>query len=209
MHSTFFCDGNFLLFCAKLKKMKKICLAVFMITAMITGVTAQQNKNTNKPVRFLLGGALELGGDKVAEVYFTDGSTQFIRAGQGGTVFAGAQFRLNQKQTFFLRSSTGIKYVTTKADNAHIRLTRIPFQLTANYISPDKIRLAAGLVTHQAIRLNFDGLGENAKLTSSPGLVLEAGYGAVALSYTLITYKDKDSRSYAAYAIGITLSGVL
>jgi hypothetical protein len=102
----------------------------------------------------------------------------------------------------------GIKYVTTKADNAHIRLTRIPLQLTANYIAANKIRLAAGMVTHQAIRLNFDGLGENAKLTSSPGLVLEAGYGPFALSYTFMTYKDNASRSYSANAIGITISGV-
>lgn len=188
--------------------MKKIGFTVLMITALVTVATAQQKKNTSKPVRFLLGGALELGGDKVAEVFFTDGSTQDIKAGQGGTVYAGAQFRLNQKETFFLRSSIGIKYVTTKAENAHIRLTRIPLQLTANYIAPSKIRVAAGLVTHQAIRLNFDGLGENAKLTSSPGVILEAGYGAVALSYTLMTYKDNTSRSFAANAIGLTISGV-
>lgn len=188
--------------------MKQIFWTVLMITALITGASAQQKKNTSKPVRFLLGGALELGGDKVAEVFFTDGSTQFIKAAQGGTIYAGAQFRLNQKETFFLRSSIGIKYVTTKAENAHIRLSRIPLQLTANYISPDKIRLAAGLVTHQAIRLNFDGLGENAKFTSTPGVIMEAGYGAVALSYTFMTYKDNASRSFAANAIGLTISGV-
>jgi hypothetical protein len=188
--------------------MKHIFFTVLMIAAMTTAATAQQKKNANKPVRFLLGGALELGGDKVAEVYFTDGSTQFIKAAQGGTVYAGAQFRLNQKETFFLRSSIGIKYVTTKADNAHIRLTRIPLQLTANYISPQKIRVAAGLVTHQAIRLNFDGLGDNAQLTAAPGLVMEAGYGALALSYTIMTYKDNTSRSYAANAIGLTISGI-
>lgn len=189
--------------------MKSICLVVTMITLFGTIAEAQQKKKTNKPVRFLAGAALELGGDKVSEVYFTDGSVQSIRAGQGGTVFAGAQFRLNQKETFFLRSSIGIKYVTTKADNAHIRLTRIPLQLTFNYMPANKIRLAAGVVTHQAIRLKFDGVGDNSKLTSSPGMVLEAGYGLFALSYTFMTYKDNASRSFSANAIGITISGVL
>lgn len=169
--------------------------------------TAQVNKNTKKPVRFLVGAALELGGDNVAEVLFTDGSVQSIKAGQGGTLYAGGQFRLNKKETFFLRSSIGIKYVTTKADNAHIRLTRIPIQITANFIPAGKIRLAAGVVSHQAIRLNFDGLGQTEKLTSTPGIVLEAGYGAFALSYTFMTYNDNASRSYSANAIGITLSG--
>lgn len=189
--------------------MKFICLAVIMMTIFGTMAEAQQKKKTNKPVRFLAGAALELGGDKVAEVYFNDGSTQYIKGGQGGTVFAGAQFRLNQKETFFLRSSIGIKYVTTKADNVHIRLTRIPLQLTFNYIPANKMRLAAGVVTHQAIRLNFDGIGDNTKFTASPGIVLEAGYGLFSLSYTFMTYKDNASHSFSANAIGITLSGVL
>ena len=175
---------------------------------MLNSTLAQQKKNSNKPVKFLAGLALEFGGDQLAEVFFTDGSTQGINAGQGGTVFAGGQFRLNQKETFFLRASAGIKYVTTKADNAHIRLTRFPLQLTANFVPVKKMRLAAGVVTHQAIRLNFDGLGENTKFTAAPGMVFEAGYGVFALSYTLMTYEHPTLGSFRANAIGLTVSGV-
>lgn len=181
---------------------------VFVCMLLLVYTVDAQKKSTNKPVRFLLGGALEFGGDKVAEVFFTDGSTQSLTAGQGGTFFAGAQFRLNKKETFFLRSSIGIKYLTTKADNAHIRLTRIPLQVTANYMPVKKLRLAAGMVTHQAIRLNFDGIGENKKFTSVPGIVLEAGYGVFGLSYTFMTYQDPSNASYIANNFGITVSGV-
>ncbi len=182
----------------------------FLITAilLLNTTIAQQKKKENKPVRFLAGIALEFGGDQVAEVLFEDGSTQGMNAGQGGTVFAGGQFRLNQKETFFLRASAGIKYVTTKADNAHIRLTRFPLQLTVNYVPVKKMRLAAGVVTHQAIRLNFDGLGDNTKFTSSPGLVMEVGYGVFGLSYTLMTYQNPSQESFRANAIGLTVSGV-
>ncbi len=56
--------------------MKIIDWSALLITAMVTAVTAQQKKNTGKPVRFLMGAALEWGGDRVAELSFTDGSTQ-------------------------------------------------------------------------------------------------------------------------------------
>lgn len=171
-------------------------------------VHAQKKSNNNKPLRFLAGGALEFGGDNLAEVYFTDGSTQTMNAGQGGTLFAGGQVRLTKNDKLFLRGSVGIKYLTTKADNAHIRLTRVPLVLSLNYMPVKKVRLATGIVSHQAINLKFDGLGQDTKFTSVPGLQFEAGYGVFALTYTAMTYKDARNVSYRANAIGITISGV-
>jgi hypothetical protein len=186
--------------------MKQLLLIFLLSPAML--LHAQTKTNNQKPVRFLLGAAFEFGGDNLAEVFFTDGSVQKMNAGQGGTLFAGGQVRLTKSEKLFLRGSVGIKYLTTKADNAHIRLTRIPLQLSLNYVPVKKLRLATGIVSHQAINLKFDGLGQDAKFTSSPGLQFEAGYGLFALSYTLMTYKDSDNTAYRANAIGITISGV-
>jgi hypothetical protein len=187
--------------------MKRIIFLLLFSPALISN--AQTTATNQKPLRFLLGGALEFGGDNVAEVYFTDGSVQKMNAGQGGTVFAGGQLRLTKSEKIFLRGSVGFKYLTTKADNANIRLTRIPLQLSLNYMPVKKLRFATGIVSHQAINLKFDGLGQDAKFTSVPGLQFEAGYGLFALSYTLMTYKDVNNTSYRANAIGITISGVL
>lgn len=186
--------------------MKQLLLIFLLSPAML--LHAQTKTNNQKPARFLLGAAFEFGGDNLAEVFFTDGSVQKMNAGQGGTLFAGGQVRLTKSEKLFLRGSVGIKYLTTKADNAHIRLTRIPLQLSLNYVPVKKLRLATGVVSHQAINLKFDGLGQDAKFTSSPGLQFEAGYGLFALSYTVMTYKDADKTSYRANAIGITISGV-
>lgn len=190
-----------------MKKIKPIFLFLFLSGAVLS-LQAQTKTNNPKPLRFLLGGALEFGGDNLAEVYFTDGSTQTMNAGQGGTLFAGGQLRLTKNEKLFLRGSIGIKYLTTKADNAHIRLTRIPLALSVNYLPVKKLRLATGIVTHQAINLKFDGVGQDAKFTSVPGLQFEAGYGVFALSYTAMTYKDASNASYRANAIGLTISGV-
>lgn len=187
--------------------MKSLFLAFLLLTAGIA-VQGQTKSNNQKPLRFLLGAALEFGGDNLAEVYFTDGSTQTMNAGQGGTLFAGGQLRLTKNEKLFLRGSVGIKYLTTKADNAHIRLTRIPLALSLNYLPVKKLRLATGIVSHQAINLKFDGVGQDAKFTAVPGLQFEAGYGVFALSYTAMTYKDGSNASYRANAIGLTISGV-
>ncbi len=186
--------------------MKRFILIILFSPVVL--LHAQTKSNNSKPVRFLLGAALEFGGDNLAEVYFTDGSTQTMNAGQGGTLFAGGQLRLTKNEKLFLRGSIGIKYLTTKADNAHIRLTRIPLALSVNYYPVKKLRLATGVVTHQAINLKFDGVGQDAKFTSVPGLQFEAGYGVFALSYTAMTYKDASNASYRANAIGLTISGV-
>ena len=186
--------------------MKRFILIMLLSPAVM--LHAQTKSKNQKPLRFLLGAALEFGGDNLAEIYFTDGSTQTMNAGQGGTLFAGGQVRLTKSEKLFLRGSLGIKYLTTKADNAHIRLTRMPLQLSLNYMPAKKIRLATGIVSHQAINLKFDGLGQDAKFKSVPGLQFEAGYGAFALSYTAMTYKDAGNASYRANAIGLTVSGV-
>jgi hypothetical protein len=185
--------------------MKQFILIILLCPALLKAQTTSTN---SKLVRFLAGAALEFGGDNIAEVYFIDGSTQKMNAGQGGTLFAGGQVRLNKSEKLFLRGSVGIKYLTTKADNVHVRLTRIPLQLSFNYVPVKKLRLAAGIVSHQAINLKFDGIGEDAKFKSSPGLQFEAGYGLFALSFTTMKYKDEDNNSYNANAIGVTISGV-
>lgn len=187
--------------------MKRITLMLLLACAF--SVNAQTTSTSQKPLRFLLGGALEFGGDNLAEVYFTDGSVQKMNAGQGGTVFAGGQLRLTKSEKLFLRGSVGFKYLTTKADNANIRLTRIPLQLSINYMPVKKWRFATGIVSHQAINLKFDGLGQDEKFTSAPGIQFEAGYGLFALSYTLLKYKDANNASYSANAIGVTISGVI
>lgn len=200
-------ESTIIKFLNQSETMKQV-IVLFFIALLTLSVHAQKKSTADKPLRFLLGASLEFGGDDVGIVYFADGSTQTINTGQGGTLFGGGQLQLNKNKTFFLRGSLGIKYVTTKADNANIRLTRIPLQLSVNYVPVKKLRFGVGMVTHQAIRLNFDGLGDNAKFTSTPGAILEIGHGLFGLSYTLMNYKDKNNAVYRANTIGITFSGV-
>ena len=157
----------------------------------------------------LLNGALELGGDPVATVAFTNGDSQKVNAGQGISVGVGGELSMFKKEQFRLRGTVGIKYVTTAAENAHIRLTRIPMILTANWMYQEDWRIGAGIVSHQAIRFNAGGLGNNFDLSSPAGLVVEVAYKGIGLSYTKLTYEDEFGIFYGANAIGLTFSGIV
>lgn len=159
-----------------------------------------------QPVKLLAGAAVEFGGTRLLEVTFTDGSEQTIYSGQGVSGFGGLEYRFKAQPKASLRATAGFKYVTTAADDYHIRFTRIPIALTANWMADKDIRLAAGYVTHKNILLNMDGFSDNITFTTNGGFVLEAAYGYFGLSFTNLTYKGESGEKYLAKALGFTFS---
>ncbi|AKQ45941.1 hypothetical protein TH63_10260 [Rufibacter radiotolerans] len=193
--------------------MKKLLLLPALLLVALTTSFAQTTTDSAatrvyRPVRFLVSGAFEFGGDKVAETLFTNGETQTTRAGQGGSIHVGGQFQFPNLEKFLVRATVGFKYVTTQAENAHIRLSRIPLHLTANYMATDKIRLSAGLASHQSVTFKTDGIGQDFDLKGGTGPIFEVAYGVVGLSYTIMNYQDQNNTTYSANAIGVTISGV-
>lgn len=186
---------------------KSILLYIFLIFVSVN--LSSQNSENKSLLRLLVGGALELGGDEVAKIYFTNGEDQFVRAGQGGSVFIGGQYIFSKLSKLMLRSQIGIKYVTTQADNAHIRLRRFPIHLTANWMASDKIRIGAGFVTHQSIRFKADGIGDDITFNSAYGPIFEIAYSSFGLTYTIMKYKDNLKVSYSANCIGLTITGLI
>ena len=184
-------------------------ITVLSLQALAQDVPQEVNKKEQIPLRFLLGGAIEFGGDEVAEVYFTNGDTQSVNAGQGISFFVGGQYQFPKVEQLLLRASVGYKYVTTQADNVHIRLTRVPLIFTANWVIAEKVRLGAGIAMHQGINFKADGVGDDISFSNASGPIFEIAYRGIGISYTVMTYKDQADLSYSANAFGITLSGVL
>ncbi len=185
--------------------MKKYFTIVLSLIFVSVNALAQAVEKKS-PVRFLIGGALEFGGDEVAKVYFTNGEDQSVRAGQGGTILIGGQFQLPKEPRLLFRATVGFKYVTTQADNAHIRLTRVPLQFTANWMITDKIRLGTGIVSHQNIKFKADGIGQDITFSGANGPIFELAYRGIGLTFTLLKYKDQSNVTYSANAIGISFS---
>jgi hypothetical protein len=185
---------------------KKLTLLSLFTFGLFFYSFAQTAQKKVYPVRLLITGALELGGDEVAEVYFTNGNTQSVNAGQGGSIAIGGQFAIPALEKLLLRATVGYKYVTTEADNAHIRLTRVPVQFTANWMLTNKWRLGGGLAMHRGIRFKADGIGKNISFDAAKGPVFEVAYRGIGLIYTAMKYKDEMNHTYSANAIGLTFS---
>jgi hypothetical protein len=189
-----------------MKSLLKFASVLLIVFACQNYSFAQETEKKYMPVRFLIGAAMEFGGDEVAKVQFTNGDTQSVKAGQGVSLAVGGEFQLPKLEKLLLRATVGYKYVTTMADNAHIRLTRVPLHVTANWMLAKKLRISAGIVNHQGIKFNAGGIGDNGKLKSSTGPIFEIAYHGVGLTYTAMTYKDQADLSYSANAIGVSFT---
>jgi hypothetical protein len=189
-----------------MKIIKKTALLALLFFGSLNYSAAQEFGKQVSPLRFLVAGALEFGGDEVAEVYFTNGNTQSVRAGQGGTIAVGGQYQFAGAEKFLLRATVGYKYVTTEADNVHIRMTRVPIQLTANYMAAKKLLLSAGFVMHRAIRFNSGGIGNNIRFKPANGSVIGISYAGIGVTYTTMRYRNEFNDAWSANAIGVAFS---
>lgn len=175
----------------------------FFICCFARPLSAQQQVSP-APLQLLVGGALELGGDRVGQVFTDEGGTQVIRGAQGVSLVAGAQLRFPSFDRFMLHATVGYKYFRTFTDGAHVRLTRIPLHLTAHYFVTEDIRLGAGVLTDRNIRFNGDGLGPDAAYDPSFGIKLEVGWRNFAFGYTIMDYTRDNDRERCAGGFGIT-----
>lgn len=187
---------------------KPVLLLVILITSF-TFSFAQESEKKGTPLRLLIKGALEIGGDNVADVYFTNGESQSVKAGQGGTIAIGGELQIPGIEKLLLHATVGYKYLTTAADNVHIRLTRVPIHFTANWMATNKLRIGAGLATHQAIRFKSDGIGQDMTFKGNTGPTFEVAYSGIGLTYTAMKYKDELNNAYSANAIGLSFTLVL
>ena len=191
------------------KQMKKSKILI-LFGALLLSVSSFSQDNSDikskAKLKFLVGGALEFGGESVAEVFFTDGSEQSLNAGQGGTIFAGGELFFNENQNFSLRGTVGFKYLTTKATNYNITLTRFPIEMSANFYTKNNLRFGLGLSSHQGIKFSSDGLAGDENFTGGFGPKFEIAWKWIGISYTIMNYKDSMNNSYGANAFGITLS---
>ncbi|MBX2897614.1 MAG: hypothetical protein KF763_19390 [Cyclobacteriaceae bacterium] len=188
-------------------KLKSLFVILFIIA--VAGKVLAQDEPTYRPIRFLISGALEFGGDEIDKIFFTNGDSQPVNAGQGGSIAIGAQIQFPKADKFLLRGSIGYKYVTTQANNANIRLTRVPLQFTANYMAAPKLRLSGGVVKHTGANYKADGFGTDKTFKSNAGPVFEIAYYGIGLSFTALKYTDQNNETYSANAFGVTFSGVL
>jgi hypothetical protein len=152
---------------------------------------------------FALQTDLELGGDDLATVSFTNGDTQNVKAGQGATLAAGGYIRPVAESPFSIRGVVGYKFLTTAATNADIGLTRVVAQLVGDYKLNQNWWVGLGAVHHANTKLNGDGYFQDVAFADSTGVSTELGWRWAALQYTKISYTDELGGSWDASSVGL------
>jgi len=184
-----------------------ICVAVSFAGMSTMARAADADLHANSKFGFVGELDLEYGGDNVATVLFTNGSSQNVRAGQGGTLAIGMHYRPARWDVDF-SATVGYKFVTTAASNANIGISRTVFQILATYDPANSWWIAAGPVWHQGVKFDADGLGPNLDLGDSVGFTIQGGWKWIGLTYTNMEYTEQTTgrrNKFDASAIGLSL----
>ena len=176
-----------------------------LLFAIATPLRAQIETfdSAEKTTGWLMTFNAEFGGDAVATVLFTDGSEQDVNAGQGISLSVGRFFRPNAGPLMY-SAGLGYKYVTTKAENADITLTRFVLDARVDRGLANHLWIGAGPVLHVGTKLRTDGLGPNESYDPALGINFRFGWKALSVTYTMMSYKGELGGTYNASGIGFS-----
>lgn len=152
---------------------KTLISSLLAVTASIS--FAQTNNASN--VHFFVGADAGGGGDTLATVTYTDGSSQDIKAGNGIQIKGGVGYRINASTEVI--ASIGWQFVTTHANNGSVGFDRFPLEVLGLWNATDSIRLGGGLRYASGAKFSSSGVASNlgsASLDSKLGYVLMGEY---------------------------------
>ena len=134
---------------------------------------------------------LDWGGDDVATVFFDDDEFAGRQGRPGRRRFPSAAISGRSRlRAFEIDASVGYKFVTTKANNADIHLSRTMLQLEGLYRWPNGFTLGAGLIQHMSPTLHGDGFLEDINFDDATGFNAEIGWRWISLHYANMTYSS-------------------
>lgn len=182
-----------------------VTLVAIAVATMSHQAQAAWGEATGDPGHFgaVLDTAAELGGDDLVKVYFRDGGTQNIKAGNGVTLGGGIHYRPVSLPVDFA-ATVGYKFVRTSAYNTDLGIDRVVIKLTGTLPLRNHFWIMAGPVWHTGIKLNGDGYIPDVKFDDAVGGMVGFGWRWIGLSYTNIKYRGPFSGSVDASNGGIT-----
>lgn len=168
-----------------------LSLAMTVAAAGVISTAAAAPRSSGVKIGPVVEGALSFGGDTVSTVEFTNGDTQDLKAGNGGSLSVGVHIQPQMDSPWDLRATVGYKYTGVNARNADITLTRTVWQLIGSYEFLSGFRLGAGATYHHGVHFNGDGYFDDIAFDNATGPTVEFGWRWVALTYTNMTYKAR------------------
>jgi opacity protein-like surface antigen len=156
--------------------MKKIVIFIAMAIATLSVAQAQTVSPAPAPLHFLAGIGVSAGGEELANVHYTNGSSQTIRAGGGVYFTGGLDYRISPE--FSLQATANFHVDDTHARNGSIRFQRFPLELLGYYHAGPQWRVGGGVryVTNAKLTSSGDAAGPDYKFDNSTSAVVEVEY---------------------------------
>lgn len=155
---------------------KSLLLTAALVMSSVAGAQSTEPQ-AKAPFKFLVGAGLTGGGEKLATVVFTDGTSDRVQAGGLLLLYGGGEIRLGD--SFALQATLGYHSSNTRAaSNGSVSFTRVPIDLLAMFSITDSIRVGGGLqiVTNPRLKSSGAASGIEQKYDGTTGLVLEGEY---------------------------------
>jgi hypothetical protein len=195
------------------RRRHSLAVRLAMLTPLALGILmaapqshAQGNASRPDHLGLVFETDLEFGGSDVVDVYYTDGSTSKINAGQGVTLSLGAHY-LPRALPIDFALTAGYKFVVTADRSSNLGLYRVVLKLTGTYELPNGFWVDAGPVWHVSTKLKGDGYVADIPFDDALGVTIGAGWRYVGLSYTNIKYKSPQTvTDVDGSNIGVTLT---
>ncbi len=128
-------------------------------------------------VRGFVGLDLGSGGDTLANIRYTDGSTQDMKAGDGVQFKGGLDYRVDADWSVV--GTLGYHLYNTNAKNGHVRFQRFPVELLAKYNLNEKARIGFGVRVPFAANVSSSGAASDVGEFSpkgKKGLIVDGEY---------------------------------
>ena len=159
----------------------------------------------------------DFGGETLATIQYSDGSTSSLKTGNGLSAAVGGIWGLNELWT--LQATVGLKYATTQeASNQSADFSRTVLEAIGFYNFPDQnMRAGGGLAYHMSPKVDASGAVLNGSINfdSALGYLVEWDYVQkgnspallAGLRYTLMKYSANGS-SVGADSFGFQLGWI-
>jgi len=145
----------------------------------------------------------EFGGDNLVKVFYRDGDTQDIRAGQGVTVAAGLHYQPVPVPIDFT-ATVGYKFIRTADYHTDLGMNRVVLKLTGTYMLPQHFWVEAGPVWHTSVHLNGDGYIPDIDFDDAFGGMIGFGWRWFGVTYTDIHYNSWQTGRVDGSNVGVT-----
>ncbi len=126
----------------------------------------------------VVGATLTGGGEKLATVTYTNGTSQNIKSGGLLHIFGGVEFAATD--AFAIQATVGYHVDDTNAKNGSVKFSRVPVELLGFWKPADSFRVGLGLRKTSSAKLSSSGdaVGSigNTKLEGKAGAVLQGEY---------------------------------